>query len=350
MKAQGIYKPRLILKAYKMQQEWSKQFDDDYPPQIMLFVIEEDEIKDTKLVDKKDFYSYVPNSNEYYLERIRDTEDVLTDYNLEPAQRLVDLWNDSVKWEDVNSLENKIDSTQKDMEQLKRQLQGCAKLTEELNKLIEQALEIGDKVTVAHSGAVPRKGTIIDIKGDVATVDFPAKDGTPARTDQYYTDELEKAEKLYGVDVFLDTVDGDPEPGLTEFNKESLIDYLNDFGYDLDMDCSDDELKEACNDLEQPIKYIKESLDEDPTFADLLAKVEKLSEDPLSALITISDYYDMTDITSNLRHIKVAYDKGYNTAQHQHRVRDLAKELFNELEKGIGQDKVKQLKSNIVGI
>lgn len=276
------------------------------------------------------------------------------DKQLDEIAKHLDELNKSIKpnmvHEDVNSLEDKIDCTQKDMEQLKRQLQGCAKLTEDLNKLIEQALEIGDKVTVAHSGAVPRKGTITDIKGDVATVDFPAKDGTPARTDQYYTDELKKVEKLYGVEIFLDTVDGDPEPGLTEFNKESLIDYLNDFGYDLDMDCSDDELKEVCDDLEQPIKYIKESLDEDPTFADLLDRVEKASKDPLSALIIISDYYDMTVITSNLRHIKVAYDKGYNTAQHQHKVRDLAKELFNELEKGIGQDKVKQLKSNIVGI
>lgn len=94
-----IYKPNLIIKAYKMQQAWLKQFDDDTAPQIMLFVIEDNEIKDTKLVDKKGFYNYVPNSNEFYLDRIRDTEDVLIDYNLEPVQKLVDLWNDSVKWE-----------------------------------------------------------------------------------------------------------------------------------------------------------------------------------------------------------------------------------------------------------
>ena len=38
---------------------------------------------------------------------------------------------------------------------------------------------------------------------------------------------------MFGVEMFLDTVEGDPEPGLVEFTKTGLIEFLNDYGYDL---------------------------------------------------------------------------------------------------------------------
>ena len=92
----GIYSPRLILKAYKMEKDWLKSInvgEDELAPQLMFFIIENDEIMDTKLVNREDVKTYISNDNEYYLDRVRDSEDILTDYNLEPVQKLVDNWN-----------------------------------------------------------------------------------------------------------------------------------------------------------------------------------------------------------------------------------------------------------------
>ena len=48
--------------------------------------------------NRKDVYTYKPEENEYYLDMVRDSGDVFTDYNLEPVQKLVDRWNDAKKW------------------------------------------------------------------------------------------------------------------------------------------------------------------------------------------------------------------------------------------------------------
>lgn len=145
--AEGIYKPSLILEAYKKEQEWLKSLElgeDERAPEIMLFIIENDEIKDTKLIKREDVYTYKPEENEYYLDMFRDSGDVLTDYNLEPAQKLVDRWNEFKKEEsmenkneDVATLMDKVDAADAELKELIKSLS----LREELESLIEKALE-----------------------------------------------------------------------------------------------------------------------------------------------------------------------------------------------------------------
>ena len=94
--AEGIYNLSAIMKAYRTQQKWYKDLglgEDELAPQVMLFIVKDEEIKGTKLIDREDVYTYEPEDNEYYLDRVRDTGDIITDYNLEPAQKLVDSWN-----------------------------------------------------------------------------------------------------------------------------------------------------------------------------------------------------------------------------------------------------------------
>ena len=64
-------------------------------------------------------------------------------------------------------------------------------------------------------------------------------------------------ETMFGVEMFLDTVEGDPEPGLVEFTKTGLIEFLNDYGYDLPMDAANDEVQECAEDFGMVVKYIK---------------------------------------------------------------------------------------------
>lgn len=145
--AEGIYKPSLILEAYKKEQEWLKSLElgeDERAPEIMLFIIENDKIKDTKLIKREDVYTYKPEENEYYLDMFRDSGDVLTDYNLEPAQKLVDRWNEFKKEEsmenkneDVATLMDKVDAADAELKELIKSLS----LREELESLIEKALE-----------------------------------------------------------------------------------------------------------------------------------------------------------------------------------------------------------------
>lgn len=93
---ESIYKPSIIIKALKLQRAWYKEIgleEDEQAPQVMFFIVDSGEIKDTKLVDRQDVYTYKPQANEYYLDRMRDTGDDLTDYNLSPVQKMVDLWN-----------------------------------------------------------------------------------------------------------------------------------------------------------------------------------------------------------------------------------------------------------------
>lgn len=91
-----IYKPETILSAYNIEQNWYKSLglnEDEQADRVMLFIIEEDKIKSTKLVERALIINYKPCNNEYYLDRIRDTEDIITDYNLEPVQKLVNMYN-----------------------------------------------------------------------------------------------------------------------------------------------------------------------------------------------------------------------------------------------------------------
>lgn len=94
-----IYKPSLILHAKQLEDSWLNSLnlqEDELPDKIMLFVIEDNKLKNTKLVDKSTFKEYKPQDNEYYLDMIRDSGQVLVDYNLSPAQKLVNLWNGSL--------------------------------------------------------------------------------------------------------------------------------------------------------------------------------------------------------------------------------------------------------------
>ena len=126
--AEGIYNPSLILQAYNIQQEWLKSLNlgDELAPEVMLFIIEDKEIKGTKLVKREDVYTYQPNDNEYYLDMARDSGWVLTDYNLEPAQKLVDRWNEGKKMLNPESTSNLMKEDLNDLhiiwkEQMKRE-------------------------------------------------------------------------------------------------------------------------------------------------------------------------------------------------------------------------------------
>lgn len=207
--SKNIYKPSTILKALDIERNWYKEIglsSDEKAPQVMLFIIDNDEIKDTKLVDRQDVYTYKPQANEYYLDRLRDTGFDLTDYNLSHVQKMVDSWNEGKKFEDVDSLCDKIDNANSDLQLLIKSLAPAKNpVVESINKCLAEALE----------------------------------------------------EEIWGVEMFLDTVDGDPEPGHVEFTRDSLIDFLNDYGYELSKDASDEEIKECAEDYEMTIKYIR---------------------------------------------------------------------------------------------
>lgn len=145
--SEGIYKPSLIYAAYKLEQQWLKSLglgQDEQPPEIMLFVINnpEEGIEDTKLVKREDVYTYTPEQNEYYLDMTRDSGDVITDYNLEPAAKLVDSWN--LK-EDAQTLTDKVDKAEQELQDIIKMVkvgyQEDNKLINNLNKLINEALE-----------------------------------------------------------------------------------------------------------------------------------------------------------------------------------------------------------------
>jgi serine protease inhibitor len=198
-----------MLKALDIERNWYKEIglgEDEKAPQVMFFIIDNDEIKDTKLVDRQDVYTYKPQANEYYLDRTRDSGFDLTDYNLSHVQKMVDSWNESKKFEDVDSLCDKIDNATSDLQALIKSLAATKNtVVESINKCLAEALE----------------------------------------------------EEIWGVEMFLDTVDGDPEPGHVEFTRDSLIDFLNDYGYELSKDASDEEIKECAEDYEMTIKYIR---------------------------------------------------------------------------------------------
>lgn len=145
--SEAIYKPSLIYAAYKLEQQWLKSLglgQDEQAPEIMLFVINnpEEGIEDTKLVKREDVYTYTPEQNEYYLDMTRDSGDVITDYNLEPAAKLVDSWN--LK-EDAQTLTDKVDKAEQELQDIIKMVkvgyQEDNKLINNLNKLINEALE-----------------------------------------------------------------------------------------------------------------------------------------------------------------------------------------------------------------
>lgn len=67
--------------------------DDEQAPQIVLFIIEDKQIKSVKFIPRTFVRNYKPLDNEYYLDRVRDTGNVITDYNLAPALKLVNIFN-----------------------------------------------------------------------------------------------------------------------------------------------------------------------------------------------------------------------------------------------------------------
>lgn len=87
-----IYRPTLILSAYNIERNWYKSLREPND-KVMLFIIEDGIIKSTKLIKSSLIIKYKPCNNEYYLDRVRDTEDVVTDYNLKPVQKLVNMYN-----------------------------------------------------------------------------------------------------------------------------------------------------------------------------------------------------------------------------------------------------------------
>lgn len=91
-----IYNPTLILKAYAFEKDFYKLLEldeDEQTPQIILFVIEGKQIKSVKFIPRTLVSNYKPSDNDYYLDRIRDSGDVIIGYNLAPAQKLVNLFN-----------------------------------------------------------------------------------------------------------------------------------------------------------------------------------------------------------------------------------------------------------------
>lgn len=91
-----IYRPTIILSTYNIERNWYKSLglnEDEQANKVMLFVIKDGKIKSTKLVKRALIINYKPRNNEYYLDRVRDTGDVITDYNLEPVQKLVNMYN-----------------------------------------------------------------------------------------------------------------------------------------------------------------------------------------------------------------------------------------------------------------
>ena len=66
-------------------------------------------------------------------------------------------------------------------------------------------------------------------------------------------------DKIWGIEMFLDTVEGDPEPGPVEFTKIGLIDYLNDeYDEEIPYSISDEDLKHTIAELtDWEFKYIK---------------------------------------------------------------------------------------------
>ena len=142
----NIYKPSLILKAYSIEHAWYKEAgkgEDEKLPEIMLFIIEDGEIKGTKKVKREDVYTYKGAENEYYLRRVRDTEDIITDYNLEHVQHLVDDWNAGKRYlamsknEDIATLTDKIDAADSDLKDLIDKLQP-KKVDEDIDTLCDK--------------------------------------------------------------------------------------------------------------------------------------------------------------------------------------------------------------------
>lgn len=91
-----IYDPILIIVACDVEQEWHKSLglnDGEQADKVMLFIIKDNRIKSTKLIERNSVIKYKPHKNEYYLDRVRDTEDMVLGYNLAPVQKLVNLYN-----------------------------------------------------------------------------------------------------------------------------------------------------------------------------------------------------------------------------------------------------------------
>lgn len=185
--AEGIYDPRTILKAYNIEKAWIEKMEHTVGgvTQVLLFIINDyKQILDTHAVDKKDIYTYEPKENEYFLDRIRDTEDVITDYNLEPAQKLVDRWNESRKWEDVATLTDKVDQAHDDLKDL------IKSLSNKIEEALTEPIEIGTRVGTPDgqvTGTVKEVNTVTkEVK--IETDEVPGK---PKEEKTFKIDQLD---------------------------------------------------------------------------------------------------------------------------------------------------------------
>ena len=92
----NIFKLTTILKALQTEKAWYKSLglqDDEQAEKIMLFIVSDDEnIIDTKLVNRNTFKNYKANNNEYFLNMTRDSGYWETDYILTDANYLVELY------------------------------------------------------------------------------------------------------------------------------------------------------------------------------------------------------------------------------------------------------------------
>lgn len=159
-----IYNPSLILEAHAIENKWYKSLGlavDEQVPQIMLFIIEDKQIKSTRLIQRRLVAEYKPYENEYYLDRTRDTGDVVTDYNLAPAQKLVDAFkNSDVFAEDINTLCDKVDKAGQSLEVVLQKLK-----TPEVNAKLCAAIHEAMNEDV-NSGLLPYVKTVLNsIKG-----------------------------------------------------------------------------------------------------------------------------------------------------------------------------------------
>ena len=94
--ADGIYTPRVILKALSIERDYYKSLGlegkDEQAPNLVFFKIENETIIDVIYIPRKEFKNYVPEENVYYLDMTRDSGIDIIDYNLEPVSKLYDLW------------------------------------------------------------------------------------------------------------------------------------------------------------------------------------------------------------------------------------------------------------------
>lgn len=99
---ENIYKLSTIRDALNQEKAYYKSLDldkNEQAPCIQVFVIDDNNIIDTKLIDRKKFKEYQPTFKEYCLDMVRDSGWWEQDYILIPVDKMVKRWNGL--WENV---------------------------------------------------------------------------------------------------------------------------------------------------------------------------------------------------------------------------------------------------------